>query len=92
MAHFYFSVYSKQFAEKGVESLYTENRGAPGVKKGPRKTPAEYKRSREATIKQLDAKLDSLHLADLTLDERAELEYLRMENAYLKKLRALVQK
>lgn len=82
----------KQYAEKGIESLYTENRGAPGVKRGPRKTPAEYECSLEATLRQLNAKLGSLQSVALTSDERAELEYLRMENSYLKKLRALVQK
>jgi transposase len=80
-----------KYAQYGVESLYIDKRGAPGVKKAPRKTTAEYKRSREATIRQLDAKLDSLSSAYLNSDERTELEYLRMENAYLKKLRALVQ-
>lgn len=81
----------KQYSEKGVESLYTNNKGAPGVKRKPRKSPVEYKRSKEATIRQLDAKLASLTTVNLNSSERAELEYLRMENSYLKKLKALVQ-
>lgn len=81
----------KTYSEKGVEALYMDQRGAPGVKRKP-KSVKKFSHTKDSTIRRLDAKLDAIQGVDLSSDEKAELERLRMENAYLKKLRALVQK
>lgn len=80
----------KKYLELGVESLYVDNRGAPGVKRGKRKA-SQFKQSKNAAIRRIDAKLKALEKHPLTEDEYSELLRLRMENEYLKKLRALVQ-
>jgi transposase len=68
--------WDKIFRELGPDALYRENRGRKIVMSG------ESKKKHTQQSK-----------APLTREEEllAELEYLRMENAYLKKLNALVQ-
>jgi transposase-like protein len=81
------AIWEEKYLSEGPESLYTENRG-----KSKTSRPAGFSHSDEAKLKRLRKKLAGMDGAPLDENERMELNRLRMENALLKKLQALVQK
>ena len=82
------SVWEQKYLNEGPESLYGDGRGKSSHN-NPRKP---YSQSQSAKLKRLKNKLIELSNSPLDESERLELERLRMENALLKKLQALVQK
>lgn len=81
------NVWEQKYLSEGPESLYEENRG-----KNKTQRPIGFCHSTEAKLRRLHKKLEKLGDAPLDENERVELNHLRMENALLKKLQALVQK
>lgn len=67
--------WQKQFEQGGIDALEPKKKGRPSMKKETKKTVSNKPTPAEGTVEALQAKI----------------KHLEMENAYLKKLNALVQ-
>ena len=82
------TVWEQKYLNEGPDSLYGDGRG----KSSHNNPRVPYSQSQSAKLKRLRNKLVEVSDAPLDENERLELAHLRMENALLKKLQALVRK
>jgi len=75
-------IWERQYYSGGIEALSSRQPGRPAKVPKPPKTPKISKATATSASEELPSREQQL---------LSEVEYLRMENAYLKKLKALIQ-
>lgn len=83
------AIWEQKYLKDGADALYGENRGKSSHQSGFART---FHHSDNAKLRRSQKQLADIENAPLGEGERSELNYLRMENALLKKLQALAQK